>query len=335
MPAELTSSRPLRLMLGGDTMLGRTVRHYILRFGAGYPLGPIEDLLRRADLSIVNLECAVTSSQQVWPGEPKAFYFGAPPQAAQSLQEAGIDLVSLANNHLLDFGYAGMYDTLRLLGKAGVGHAGAGVDLDAARLPAHIERQGVRFGMAAFCNHQADFAAGKDRPGIAYLDLTDEAAASAAFRHALGALHGVQWPILSLHWGPNMEWRPAQPMRRLAHAAVEMGWKIVYGHSAHVFQGIEIYRGCPIFYATGDLVDDYYVDPAFRNDHQVLFELKLRGGKVDAIRLHPLFIEACQVRPASAHQARYIGERMHELCAELGTSLRREPGRMWIELPAA
>lgn len=337
MQADPDPSPPLRLMLGGDAMLGRTVRSYILHYGAGYPLGPIEPLLRSADLCIVNLECALTNSKQTWQGAPKAFYFGAPPEAAHALQGAGIGLVSLANNHLLDFGFEGMFDTLRHLRTVAIEHAGAGADRTAARAPALLQRRGVRLGMSAFCNHQADFAARDDRPGIAYLDLRDTPAVLAALRQALGLQRaaGVQWPIVSMHWGPNMVWHPAQPLRELAHAAIEMGWKIVYGHSAHVFQGIEIYRGCPILYASGDLVDDYYVDPEFKNDHQLLFELELDGTALRALQLHPLFIENCQVRPANAAQARYIGARMQALCAALGTAVRREGERLWIELPPA
>lgn len=177
--------------------------------------------------------------------------------------------------------------------------------------------------MAAFCDHQRDFAAAPGRAGIAWLDLAQEAPALAAFEQALTPLKEAQvaWPILSLHWGPNMAWRPSADFRRLAHAAVEMGWKIVFGHSAHVFQGIELYQGCPILYAAGDLVDDYYVDPDFRNDHQLLFELELEGEALRRILLHPLFIARCRTGPADAAQADWIGRRMGALCAELGTRL--------------
>jgi poly-gamma-glutamate synthesis protein (capsule biosynthesis protein) len=195
-----------------------------------------------------------------------------------------------------------------------------------------IECRAIRFGMAAFCDHQADFAARRDRAGIAYLDLDDEPAAIAALRDALEALRhaAVDWPILSLHWGPNMAFRPSKKFRRLAHAAIDMGWKILFGHSAHVFQGIEIYRGCPIMYAAGDLVDDYYVDPEFRNDHQLLFEMALGRTALQRIDLHPVFIADCRTQPASAHQSDYIVTKMAELCRELGTEVRRGGGKTWI-----
>jgi poly-gamma-glutamate capsule biosynthesis protein CapA/YwtB (metallophosphatase superfamily) len=332
MPEHRDRQPVLHLMLGGDVMLGRGVKEHMLRSGPGYPLDPIAGLLRHADLAIVNLECAITSSARIWPGAPKAFYFGAPPLAVQSLADAGIDLVSLANNHTLDFGVEGLLDTVRHLRSHGIRHAGAGASLDEAALPATMDRGGIRFGMAAFCDHQADFAAQQHQPGIAYLDLEDDEAATAVLRKALEALQGagVEWPILSLHWGPNMVFRPSAKFRRLAHAAVDMGWKILFGHSAHVFQGIEIYRGCPIIYAAGDLVDDYYVDPKFRNNHQLLFELELGPDFLRRITLHPLFIEHCRTRLASAEQTRYIVRCMTSLCGELGTPVHQDGNRIWI-----
>lgn len=324
--ANSNQAGDVRVMFGGDVMLGRIVKEHILRSGPDYPLGPIAALMRAADLTIVNLECAITSSADIWPGAPKAFYFGAPPQAVDTLLGAGIDMVSLANNHTLDFGVKGLLDTVHHLRLHRIQHAGAGADLAAASSPAILDCLGMRFGMAAFCDHQADFAAQEDRPGIVYLDLDDDFAAITMLRTALEVLQraAVDWPILSLHWGPNMVSRPSQKFRRLAHAAIDMGWKILFGHSAHVFQGMEIYRGCPIIYAAGDLVDDYYVDPEFKNDHQLLFELKLSRSALQQIYLHPVFIADCRTQLATRGQSDYIVTRMAALCRELGTSVQRD-----------
>lgn len=322
-------------MLGGDAMLGRAVAACIRRFGPDYPLGALAGLLGQADLAIVNLECAITARMTHWRGAPKAFYFGAPPEAAHALAGAGVKLASLANNHVLDFDVGGLQDTLAALDRQGIGHAGAGDGLGAALRPAIVDCRGLRIGLAALCDHQRDFAADAGRPGIACFDSDNEAAALAVFRQALAPLRAAQvdWPILSLHWGPNMAWRPRPCFRRLAHAAVDMGWKIVFGHSAHVFQGIELRHGCPILYAAGDLVDDYYVDPDFRNDHQLLFELELDGNQLRRLRLHPLFIARCRSAPANPSQAHWIAGQMGALCRELDT--RVEPGAPpWtIELP--
>lgn len=320
------STRTARIMLGGDVMLGRTVKEYILLHGPQYPLGPIAGLMRGADLTIVNLECAITSAETIWGGAPKAFYFGAPLQAIHSLVDAGVDLVSLANNHVLDYGIKGLRDTLRELHRHGITQAGAGETLSQARAPAVIDRNGMRFGMAAFCDHQEDFAARPMSPGMAYLDLSDEPATLAVWRSELEAMRSrqVDWPILSLHWGPNMVWRPAARLSRLAHLAIDMGWKIVFGHSAHVFQGIELYRGCPIIYAVGDLVDDYYVDPEFANDHQILIELEVGKDGLRRMVLHPVYIEDCQVRLASGGHFARVLDTVDSLCREMGTTVKKD-----------
>jgi poly-gamma-glutamate synthesis protein (capsule biosynthesis protein) len=323
----------LRLMFGGDVMLGRLVKEYMLRDGPQYPLEAVAPLLRSADLAVANLECALTDHAERWHGVPKAFYFGAPPSAGAALLDAGIALVSLANNHILDYDVQGLMDTLAALDATGIFHTGAGMDWASALSPVIVERKGVRIGMAAFCDHQADFAASEDHPGMAWLGLHDEAAAVDAFARALAPLRaaGVRWPILSLHWGPNMVRAPDQRQRRLARAAIDVGWKIVFGHSAHVFHGVELYEGCPILYAAGDLVDDYQVDPAFRNDHQMLFELRLGEDALERIVMHPLFIWRCQVRQADAAQRAWIFEQMGERCRALGTLTRIDGAVLVIE----
>lgn len=185
----------LRLVFGGDVMLGRLVREAMLRDGVDTPLGAVSALLRAADLAVANLECAITGHAERWPGAPKAFYFGAAPMAAQALRDAGIGLLGLANNHILDYGVPGLLDTLSVLDAHGIAHAGAGRDLEAALLPAIALRRGLRVGMAAFCDHQADFAAGLDRPGMAWLDLHDEGVAIGAFARARALLRaaGADW----------------------------------------------------------------------------------------------------------------------------------------------
>jgi poly-gamma-glutamate synthesis protein (capsule biosynthesis protein) len=105
----------------------------------------------------------------------------------------------------------------------------------------------------------------------------------------------------------------------------------VFGHSAHVFHGVELYEGCPILYAAGDLVDDYQVDPEFRNDHQVLFELRLGEDALERIVMHPLFIRRCRVAPADVVQRGWIFAQMQGRCGELGTLARIDGDMLLIE----
>jgi poly-gamma-glutamate synthesis protein (capsule biosynthesis protein) len=327
----------LRVMFGGDIMLGRNVATVIDENGADYPLAPIAHFFRDADLAIANLECAITESTDIFQGAPKAFYFGAPPAAVETLDSAGIALVSLANNHALDFGDKGLLDSIKYLQAAGMKWAGAGANLVEALSPAFAECRRAQFAMVAFCNHQDDFAAKATTPGIAWLDLDDELAAIGAFEESLDAVRAggpVHWPILSLHWGPNFAIAPSQRLQRLAHAAIDLGYGIVYGHSAHHFQGIEVYKGRPILYSTGDVVDDYMIDRKFRNDLQLLFELTLSRDRLEAIRLHPLRIDQCQARPATATDLEFIVPRMQSMCKPFGTSITKTNGVLQLHWPA-
>lgn len=326
------SKRTVRLILAGDVMLGRLVGEAILKYGADYPLGEVSETLKNADLTIVNLECALTSSNTRWPGERKAFYFGAPPGAIQSLIGAGIDGVSLANNHTLDFAVEGLFETVNLLRKHHIQFVGAGSNLKEARKPATFKHQGIKFGMVAYCDHQEDFSASEERPGIAYLDLEKRENALDRIREDLSQMKEakVDWPILSLHWGPNMVRQPSGRFRRFAHEAIDSGYKILFGHSAHLFHGVEIYKECPILYSAGDFVDDYQVDPELRNDHQLFFELVVTGNSLERIFLHPVFIQNCQVVPAGEEAFEYTVRKMMELCEEMGTNVNRTGNRVWI-----
>lgn len=317
------SNQVCRIILAGDLMLGRLVKKAIKSYDPTYPLINVAPMMKRANLNIVNLECAITSSEQQWTGASKAFYFGAPLNAIETLKIANIKLVSLANNHLLDYDYQGLSDTLKQLKEHHIYFAGAGDNLKEARQPAIVDIPGLRIGMVAYCNHQSDFSATKNQPGISYIDLNDQNKVLEEFQRAITELNNndVDWPILSLHWGPNMVERPSPFFQKIAHSVIEMGYKTLFGHSAHVFQGIEIYKGFPIFYATGDFVDDYYVDEYFKNDHQLLFELIIENKILKKILLYPIFISECQTKFANHEQFNYIVNKMQKLCKEMGTTV--------------
>lgn len=314
------------MMVGGDLMLGRGVKECIALKGPHYPLEKVVPLMHKCDVRLVNLECAITNSSIKWKAAPKAFYFGAPLKAIQTLLYSKIDLVSLANNHVLDFDYKGLQDTLYYLRKNNITFCGAGQNIETAKDPALIVCKDLRIGMVSFCDHQSDYSATDKIPGIAFLNLNDESALLDEFHRALEKMKikKVNWPIVSLHWGPNMVDRPSKKFIKLAHSIIEMGYKMVFGHSAHTFHGIELYKGYPIIYAAGDFVDDYYVDPYFKNDHQLLFELVIANQRLKQINLHPIFIHQCRVLPAIGEQFKYIASTMSARCLELGTHVTIE-----------
>jgi len=314
----------LTIALGGDTMLGRIVAETMRELGADYPLEAVAHVFHSADLGVVNLECAITSREERWTGQPKAFYFRADEAAAAALARAGVGAVNLANNHALDFGRAGLEDTIAALSRVGVACFGAGRTLDEAFGAAIIRVRDVGVGLLGFTDHPHDFAATANAPGVAVLDIErDRARSLARMTEAIATARarGAELIIVSAHWGPNYDDEPEPELVWFARGLVDSGADLVFGHSRHVFQGIEIYRGSPILYAAGDLVDDYYVGDQ-GNDHALMFTVTFDGTTARRIDLHPCFIEHCRVVPAPPAVSSAIRARITRLCQALGTTVR-------------
>lgn len=318
------------LALAGDVMLGRGVAAEIGRRSPASFWGDVRPLLLDADLVLANLECAITTHADPWSRTPKVFHFRAPPAAVEILKAGGVRIVSVANNHVLDFEEEGLEDTIRCLDAAGIAHAGAGEDLEAASRPAVVEVAGLKVGVVAFTDNEPGWAAGAERPGTNYLAIGRDPHALQTVEQGLARArhHGADLVVLSLHWGPNMVLRPPARFREFAAAALGLGADIIHGHSAHVFQGVEVRRGKPILYDTGDVLDDYAVDPVLRNDRSFVFLVEVDGGDVRGLRMAPVRLRYALVNRATGEDAEEACARMQELSAELGTRLVREDSEL-------
>ncbi|MEX2230154.1 MAG: CapA family protein [Dehalococcoidia bacterium] len=325
---------PLTLALAGDVMLGRLVNDRLRTRGATHVWDPrLLQAMRRADLRLVNLECALTASSERWhDGGEKIFSFRADPgPAIEALELAGIDFASNANNHACDYGPRGLIDTVEALDRAGIAHAGAGADLDRARAPAMLEAAGQRVVVSAWADYPMQWGATDRDPGINYTEvstaLDDFTVVADALREAraLGDL-----VIFCIHWGPNMRERPTALFREFAHAVIDAGADVFWGHSAHVMHGIEFSNGRPILYDTGDFVDDYMVDPRLRNDLSALFLLRAVAGVVSEVEVLPTRIEDARARLATGADRRRVVQRMTSLCRELGTVVEERSGRIVV-----
>jgi poly-gamma-glutamate synthesis protein (capsule biosynthesis protein) len=324
------------LALIGDVMLGRCVDAALRHMRPQDMWGDVLPHLLQADLRIANLECALTRHAQPWRQSWKMFHFRADPGAVRFLQAAHIDACSLANNHVLDFEARGLRDTLRTLDAAGIRHAGGGLDCKEAAAPALIEVHGeppCRVALLAFTDNQPDFAAGEQEPGTNFLEFSLQPDVLARVAEAIGRARsqGADWVVLSNHWGANFVERPTPDFRQFARRVIELGADVYYGHSAHLCQGIEIHLGRPILYDTGDFIDDYAVDPLLRNDRSCLFKLMFDQGRLRRIELIPVTLDIARVALAHGEDFEAISARMELLCAELGTALQRQAGRLVFE----
>lgn len=313
------ASAPLRLLLGGDVMLGRQVGCVLALRGAAYPLSALSTLLDGADLFFVNLECAISGRSSRFAGAPKAFYFRADPSTARVLAMAGVDLVNLANNHSLDADIAGLGDMLATLSSHGIACVGAGPDLAAASAMRVLDCKGARIGVLAACDHQSDFAASARRPGIHYVDLRDRESRRNLVARVARQAACVDHLIVSLHWLPN--WVPTVPAlyRELAAELIAAGARVLWGHSPHHILGSEVWPTGVAIYSSGDLIDDYALEPGFRNDRQLIYQLELGRGGVERIVAHPITLRVGRAEPADPVARQWIGERLVAACAALGS----------------
>ena len=320
----------ITLALTGDVMLGRGVNEALRAARPEEPWGDLLPLLDSADLRIINLECAVTKHKQPWSRTPKVFHFRADPLAVEVLKAAHIDVCSLANNHTLDFEEMGLLDTLAHLEAAGIHYAGAGRDGEQAARPALLEG-GVA--LVAFTDNEPPFAAGPGKPGTNYLPVSVEPEVLRRVGEAIGTAReaGARTVVFSNHWGPNMVERPRETFRLFARAVVDLGADVYYGHSAHVFQGVEIYRGKPILYDTGDFIDDYAVDPRLRNDRSFLFRVSVEDGALERLELFPVSLPYARVELARGTEREAILDRMVNLSAEMGADFDRREDRLVLE----
>ncbi|NOV25751.1 CapA family protein [Cupriavidus necator] len=275
-----------------------------------YPWGEaLAELDRRAaQPRIANLETAITTSDDAWPG--KAVHYRMHPRNIACLQAAGIDCAILANNHVLDWGRAGLADTLDALDRAHIAHAGAGADDASAACAAVLPRPGGgRVVVLAFAMPNAGtpaaWRATAGHPGVNLLDDW-----SAASQRRIAAQAGqLRRPgdvvVLSIHWGPNWGYDIDPAQRAFAHALIDhAGIDIVHGHSSHHPLGIEVHAGKPILYGCGDFINDYegiggY--ESYRPELGLMVFVSFDGGGSADLRLVPM--RRCRFRLAHAREA--------------------------------
>ncbi|MEX0781299.1 MAG: CapA family protein [Dehalococcoidia bacterium] len=276
---------PLTLVAVGDMMLARSVGQRVLSDGPEVVFGEaVAAILREADLAIGNLECAVSERGEP---QPKGYTFRAPPAAVEALELAGFDMVSLANNHALDYGPDALHDTVMHLEDRGIRAVGAGPDLPAASAATILERGGLRIAFVGLVDVPPEgpgfsrdtWEAGPDSWGVAWADEETVRAAVAA------AAESADIVVALLHFGFEYHTTPSAAQRTLAHTAIDAGASLVIGTHPHVLQEVEEYGGGLIAYSLGNFVFDGFDGTA--NDSAIL-RVTLEADAVLAWELVPV-----------------------------------------------
>ena len=357
----------LTLFLGGDVMTGRGIdqilphpadpriheaylksaRDYVglseqhfgplsLPVGYDYPWGDaLAELDRRQpEFRIVNLETSVTARGEPWPG--KGIQYRMHPGNLPCLSAARIDCCVLANNHVLDWGYEGLADTLAVLDKAGINAAGAGKDEAAAGRPALLERNRKSVWVFAWGTENSGvpeaWSAGANRAGVNFLgDMS-----SASVKKIANEVRAVKRPgdvvVASLHWGSNWGYGISKDRRWFAHALIDKaGVDVVHGHSSHHPRPIEVYRGRPILYGCGDLINDYEGisgHEMFRGELGLLYFVTLdRVGRLQELSMRPFTRRRLRLNISSQEDAAWLANRLDEESKRFGSRVELMPDR--------
>ncbi len=286
----------------------------------------------RPDARIINLETAVTAAEDAWPG--KGIHYRMHPGNLPCLTAARIDCCALANNHVLDWGYPGLAETLDTLRKAGVRTTGAGRDEMEAAAPAVIDLPGKgRVLVFAFGTGSSgvprEWAARPDRAGISFLKDLSATTAAAVGKRVAASQRAGDIVVASIHWGGNWGYDIPQEQRAFARQLIDTaGVDVVHGHSSHHVKAIEVYRDKPILYGCGDFLNDYegiggY--ETFRADLGLMYfaTLDTGTGKLMRFAMTPTQIRRLRVNRAPEEGARWLEQTLNREGRRFGTRAER------------
>lgn len=295
-------------MVVGDLMLARDVDARIAREGVQAPFRQVRRILRRSDVLIGNLESVITTRDT---RQAKRYTFRAPARGATALRRAGFDLVSLANNHALDYGPEGLADSIRHLRRAGVRPMGAGADLAEARAPVVVTRDGLRIAFLARADARMDsnewprlrWEATRRRSGLAYGRPSELRADVRAARKVADVV------VVMLHSGREYAASATRAQRRIVEAALQGGAALVVSSHPHVLQRGHRAGRTMVAWSLGNFVFDGFATIPGARDSAIL-DVTLGRRGVRSVRWHPVILRGGFPRPATGADRRRILARL-------------------------
>jgi poly-gamma-glutamate capsule biosynthesis protein CapA/YwtB (metallophosphatase superfamily) len=312
----------------GDIMLGNRTEPFLREFGPAYPFGEVMPFLGKADVVVGNLESSISLRGKAV--ENKQFTLRAGPIAAEALKQANVRVVTLANNHSMDFGPLALRDTLDVLDENGILATGAGMDLDDARAPAFLKVRGKTLAFLSYSlTFPLEFFASARRPGTApgykeYVKADIEKVRPLA-----------DLVIVSFHWGAELMTAAKDYQVELGRKAIDWGADLVLGHHPHILQEIEIYRGRMIAYSLGNFV---FGSESNRTNSSMILLLTFRGKDLVKAEAIPLDVNNYRVkyrpRVLTGRDARDVLESINSASARFKTRLEIDNDRGVILLTA-
>jgi len=319
----------LKVIAVGDIMLDGTARPVLGENGYDHPFRQVKRFFAGAQIVFGNLEGPLTTRGT--PEQGKTYVFRSPPEkASRALADAGFNVVSLANNHTLDFGAEGLAQTIEALDAVGIAHAGAGVNLKEARRPVILDVQGRRVAILAYSVTLPEhFYAEANKPGTAF--------AHEAYVRSdiIAARTQADIVLVSFHWGQEGKTVLRDYQVQLGRAAIDAGATAVIGHHPHVLQGIEHYKDGVILYSLGN-----FTFGSYSKDAQVsaVAELIFEGNRLEALRLLPINVNNFEVifqpQVLAGAAADRVAAQLIDLSTARQTELANENGTAVLRIQA-
>jgi gamma-polyglutamate biosynthesis protein CapA len=298
----------------GDVLLDRGVGEKIDQNGMNYPVEGISSILNKTDISFGNLECPITS--RGYPILKKGnIIFRAKTAAAEGLKEAGFTIINLANNHVMDYGRDGLTDTIKYLNQVGIKTVGAGINGTDARKPVYINKSGMTIGFLGYSAFPTEgYFFFEDRPDVA--QVVEKKLA----KEVEQARKKCDFLIVSFHWGKEFDFYPGEEQKTIAHLSIDSGADIVIGHHPHVLQGLEMYKGKPVFYSLGNFVFDNQIPEG--TDQTLIVKLDIKNKRYNGLELTPVKIDNCRPGIAENDEAKTILERFVKYSKNMNANIK-------------
>jgi poly-gamma-glutamate synthesis protein (capsule biosynthesis protein) len=277
-------SDTVQIAFVGDIFLGNWAEPFIKTHGYDYPLKDCIGILQEADLTVGNWECPITDSGTPF---PKEFVLRASPGVEKSLSSSNIHALNLANNHILDYGVSGLKNTLSILGQAQIQHFGAGLNRGQACKEASFNLKGQKIAFLGFSTtFPQEFWATDTSAGTAfpYEELLRENIPRMAQNYDI--------VVISFHWSAELLEKPKEYQISLAHLCIDLGADLIIGHHPHIAQGVEVYKGAPIFYSLGNFAFASYSQNAKVG---LIVEVDFKLGKAISAKITPVNVYNEQV----------------------------------------
>ncbi|MBB3128911.1 poly-gamma-glutamate synthesis protein (capsule biosynthesis protein) [Paenibacillus rhizosphaerae] len=305
--SDAPSGQTIRIHFVGDMIFSGKVETLLESKGYSYPFTYLGDLFKKDDLTLGNLETPVTTRGVG--AKNKTYVFKSSPKALDALRAAGMDAVTLANNHILDQGEEGLLDTVTHLGASGIKYVGAGKNAARAYAPEYFSIKGMKVALvgASRVYPESSWAAGTSKPGVA----SAYGQAPEVLKSIAEARKNADLVIVMAHWGIERQSTPDANQKALAHAFVDAGADLIIGAHPHVLQGLEQYKGKWIAYSTGNFIFTKSTVPATWKT--AVFEASCRPEGGCGMKLIPYKTELGQPVPMTPDEGKKLMQEMQQL----------------------